>query len=45
MNVGMLYMVYFVRIIEVYEEIGVNNTSATEEISHYWCFLNFSFRF
>ena len=39
-------MVYFVRI-EVYEGISVNNTSATEdcEISHYWCFLNFSFRF
>ena len=39
-------MLYFNRIY-VSEEIYVNETSASKEcdICHYWCFLNYSFKF
>ena len=33
--------------IDVYEGIDVNKTSASIEcdVNHYWCFLNYSFKF
>ena len=39
-------MLYFNRI-EVSKGIDVNKTSASKEcdICHYWCFLNYSFKF
>ena len=39
-------MLYFDRI-EVSEGINVDKTSASKEcdIYHYWCFLNYSFKF
>ena len=42
----MLWMIYFNRI-DVSVGIDVNETSASKEcdISHYWCFLNYSSRF
>ena len=46
MNVCVLWMLYFNRI-EVSKGIDVNKTSASKEcdICHYWCFLNYSFKF
>ena len=39
-------MIYFNRI-EVSEGIDINKTSVSNEcdICHYWCFLNYSFKF
>ena len=46
MNVCVLWMLYFNRI-EVSKGIDVSKTSASKEcdICHYWCFLNYSFKF
>ena len=39
-------MLYFDRI-DISEEVDLNKTSASEEcdICHYWCFLNYNFKF
>ena len=39
-------MIYFDRI-EVFEGVDVNKTSVSKEcdICHYWCFLNYNFKF
>ena len=39
-------MLYFIRI-DVSEVIDVNKTGASKECDtcHYWCFLNYSFKF
>ena len=46
MNVCVLWMLYFNRI-EVSKGIDVSKTSVSKEcdICHYWCFLNYSFKF